>query len=1447
MTRRHSLVTRALALVLALVMVASNGAGLTLGAKAAELETKTELLFDLMQANRASNKKLDEVLKYAGAMSELAGMNKEVTYYVAPEAAEGQLRSGTLTVENIENWKPYAAYIGNSTTLTYFEEGKNTIEGLKEDVLSANVVYAQDLGVAADIAKVHTWIPELAADIAVQKDTLQPFLDDLVTIKAMSEDVVDDLLSILENDIDAVALGFLSEEPADQNGDGIVTDEEYLHYQENQEAIDADRAAVEADVARVVSDYKTIVEGLRGRLVPGEAHTDRLLVIYGMMRSVKDQGLPYYYAHADEIIKEMAAVRDVLNDVLCENVPAEDKEYYEKAMIYMLDNSTVGDYATPDDMKELRDMMVDGVNDLGGLPTTFPAIDNLAWFETAEAQEKGCTLAGLYDALAACSTITGVKDSIVLLSGKLEIRDTTWTYIETTINGTPASYPVLTGEALTEEDIDNASKYFKSMEPHYDVVVDTTGKLVAGTVVTEDITVECTATPKEYTINVTKGEEVVDTIKVMGNDETITLPFLYNHEYVYAINGGAEFEVKNAEAAVIEITAEDMNLIAAENYVVEQVSHIDLGQEGWDSLLDELNTEYGREAFTQEGDTITALISMDEMETFADVLGDLDKLPVKLGGVSFLYANENDDVVINAQALIDALLHDPSFTSEKLIALGQNGSGNLLNSTMEMFESEKKFILNLTEVPDEMVDVADGLDEIKEYMWFDTNNGSGELNVSADLPEGVYEVYLTAALLAGEMSDNDVASLNNEVTLNFVKDYFLLLMDMDADVYTLENTFAAAGEDVDLADFEDYYDMMRDLANSDGFSDPVVSGNTVTFYAYGTADDVDYVLDLVGIDLEEMTGSIVEVDPNGAEISATLTVVNEPPKFEALVIDPDRLDDSKLEDQVLAFNYYKDLTRAEFKGSSAIMLLGDVDGDLVFDQETVLDLNGFTVNGSITANAPLYIGDSSVDTISGAGVTGSITGDVTILAGSYPNANVEGFLREGYHMEGTNVVNELYVVKNGDIIIDGSLYLIENTEDYEEAAWTVAADIVADTLLNYYYAAAMDVNGNRIYNITFNDLVTILEDVDWGAVADQALTCIDADGLSALCNDVLAALFDFATVRDAVANGTALGSYTVTAYGWDISFYHDEAANRITADILASNRTTSNTMKLYIDIPDGENKDLIIDALDVLAECVVDSNIEITLDQPVRDGDNLILGVTGTADVTMDFSHDQEYNEMLAGVIAYFNDEVDALLDSENMCIIPLNEAMAKVTVGDFFTAVQDALDDPEITFADIAEELEIKLTDAELAKMEELYKDFKKVCTEFIEDYDLLTDSSKPLAELDDGTGTVTFEGELKNETAEVYYEEYGLIVNLHSFKATLTVKLAAECTEILGDANRDEKVSLADLVLIRQYLIGKKTAEDLHMCVCDLDGDGEVRLADLVLLRQFLINKIPKFPVEK
>ena len=60
-----------------------------------------------------------------------------------------------------------------------------------------------------------------------------------------------------------------------------------------------------------------------------------------------------------------------------------------------------------------------------------------------------------------------------------------------------------------------------------------------------------------------------------------------------------------------------------------------------------------------------------------------------------------------------------------------------------------------------------------------------------------------------------------------------------------------------------------------------------------------------------------------------------------------------------------------------------------------------------------------------------------------------------------------------------------------------------------------------------------------------------------------------------------------------------------------------------------------------------------------------------------------------------------------------------------------------------------------------------------------------------------------------------------------------------VLGDLDGDRQVSVADMVLLRRYLIGKPDLTGDAAVTADLNADNKINAIDLVLLKNILLNQ--------
>ena len=69
----------------------------------------------------------------------------------------------------------------------------------------------------------------------------------------------------------------------------------------------------------------------------------------------------------------------------------------------------------------------------------------------------------------------------------------------------------------------------------------------------------------------------------------------------------------------------------------------------------------------------------------------------------------------------------------------------------------------------------------------------------------------------------------------------------------------------------------------------------------------------------------------------------------------------------------------------------------------------------------------------------------------------------------------------------------------------------------------------------------------------------------------------------------------------------------------------------------------------------------------------------------------------------------------------------------------------------------------------------------------------------------------------------------------------------QINFDINGDGKLSLTDLSILKQYIMGEVELDGLFAKVADLNGDGKITLTDLSLIKQQIVDEDVEEGVEE
>lgn len=93
------------------------------------------------------------------------------------------------------------------------------------------------------------------------------------------------------------------------------------------------------------------------------------------------------------------------------------------------------------------------------------------------------------------------------------------------------------------------------------------------------------------------------------------------------------------------------------------------------------------------------------------------------------------------------------------------------------------------------------------------------------------------------------------------------------------------------------------------------------------------------------------------------------------------------------------------------------------------------------------------------------------------------------------------------------------------------------------------------------------------------------------------------------------------------------------------------------------------------------------------------------------------------------------------------------------------------------------------------------------------------------------------------VGYDENGTVSTKYRHTVTVVNPQVKYSTLQLGDVNGDGKISLADIVQIRDYMLKRSELSDAQQKLADVNGDGKISLADIVLIRDYMLKRISSF----
>ncbi|MBE7066866.1 MAG: hypothetical protein E7385_04875 [Ruminococcaceae bacterium] len=906
-------------------------------------------------------------------------------------------------------------------------------------------------------------------------------------------------------------------------------------------------------------------------------------------------------------------------------------------------------------------------------------------------------------------------------------------------------------------------------------------------------------TPIKYTVNI----EGSSSVEIDVNNLTISLPAgNATTRYEYIIDGqsgltsGYKFTLEQIDRLFDNVNRE---------YTVFR-EEINIQRENLVNMVNDLNSSVTNGAvrfalIEKDGKySIVLKVNADNMNNMMSAMQEAAMGLVNSGysyigldGKGLLYLDDESVLTISMQAVVDAVMNS-GFGSDTLIsAMDANGNiknlvldgdvisnavlnalgGQLVKTTMQLGNSSSDncnvdFYITLGSASDMIVKLRNLLaDELAPYFSFVCEDG--QTKISLTLPEKAYEAYLAVLLATDNVDITDINSLNGEIAIGFAKDIIEPLLTGNVTTQTIENTLNMLGYKLNLTGYETVFQAICDAYKTFTFTYEEQSTTAVGNIAI--ADIIDK------LNMGDLGKMIAEYD-TGLDITLNVALENLGNRYNGLYFD------INAEGITNKIGLTKDIASKlnTLSGTSLVVLLSDIDASsrLVFNNTTVLNLNGQRVSGNIIANGNLTIIDTTLTTGECGRVDGVISGNVTIVSGQY-DADVTDYLKTGYSQNDDGVViNDIYtIVKDSDgnvtVEIDAGLLATEALPNLK----AVAVDIVSELIFNGYTVNKLYIDGNKVYDITIEDFVGLYAGEDTGKNLINKITeMVDSNELEALINTVLADITDFATIENAINSDTPILSYDMTTGSWNIKLEHVEDGDYLTGSIDSSNEKTN---KLNILVTGTEeDKQLLADIFGALDDTTdVDVSVDLNQGFDSNNDKNFVLDWNASGSVIVDLTENPDYAIMIAVMIAdglSAQERADLVAGIEayytTYTFTELEKAFNNLKISQVIKALKNITKDD--SFEEMIANLGLKdIVEADVVELEKLFDAIAKLVAAVARKLNI-TGNDRLIGSFVNADGTYTVSKE--NIGKEIFIElirGYGLTVDLDITKVYISIDI--------------------------------------------------------------------------
>ncbi|MBR6506795.1 MAG: dockerin type I repeat-containing protein [Clostridia bacterium] len=958
--------------------------------------------------------------------------------------------------------------------------------------------------------------------------------------------------------------------------------------------------------------------------------------------------IAHYYANHEEIRGEIAVLAGYLSTMLAEEAGL-TKDDKKAALEVLLTEASAG-MLTDEDIKRyvdsfesIEDTMNSVLDDLSvpnaAIDLTSPNLGKL----TAALDGAKVDAVNSYKGLYLTSIgFTETSDETTLITVNVNVNGTTVSVTSElmyNIDAVPAAVIEKLVKAVNAK-IPADSAYYNS---NYSEVIAALNALVgeqAGSV-TKSYTINYTY--KEFTVSVPEADDQT----VTAVDKVINLPASQNAgtKYVYIINGT---EVPAGTHTLSD--AEFASLVAGNLKIT--LKKIDVLRENLINYVNSLNANSGdtvKFALVENKGEYSIVLKIDGLQPNAlmsAVMGTAqgmitgDYAYVGLGGEAFIdgkiYLQSVLDAFMNSgfgdKTIVDVMDANGNINNMKLSGtVISNASvspygGKLLATTMQLGNTasdaiEVDFYVTLGSVSEEMVQVRNVLaGKVSNYFGLVCEDGYA--NLSVNLPEKAYEAFLAMLLVTEKIDIANINAVNSEIAIGFFHNLFMpTLTTPGVTVETFDNTLSKFGFDMDLSSqkgAESLYNYMVNFYTTANYEYDKETGYMVNTMSISAAIDA--------MNLGSLGNMIAEKD-TGLKVALSLTIEDLGNEYDALFVD---INANGVANKAGLSTNIADRVK-DIEGTAVIVLLDDVD-TLTIKGTTLLNLNGYTVNGDLNCKGKVIVVDTRIADGVDGGVTGNVTGNAIILGGKYANS-VSAFVKNGYVQDANGVVTNKYynIVEDseGNVIVELNAGVLHT--DSIPSIPGLAIDLACDLLFNGYSSNYLELAGNTVYDISFEDLVGIYASADRvNKVVDEVVNIVDSAELSALINLVLDDVFNFTAISEAIKADEPILSYEMVTKPWSISFSHVPSEDYITAGIVSGEPAIVRELSIVL-VGEEDDKAYFADLFAELGRTVF-ADINVYINHGL-DGKALYAEVSADADVFVDYTN-PNYAVMFSVMIA---------------------------------------------------------------------------------------------------------------------------------------------------------------------------------------------------------------------